>query len=292
MKKLKKLLALMIVMTMALGMIPFASAAFTDEEQIENAQAAEVLNKLGVLMGYEDGSFGPNRTITRAEAAAVMTRLVIGAEAAKTIESMNTPTTFSDVAPTHWASGLIMYCVAQGIIKGHGDGTFGPEDPVTTVQFTIMLLRVLGWGRNGEFEGDFYLVNAIAKGRELGILSGTADWNAGASRDSMAGYAFTALFIDRVFFSSDTQEYTTVRAPGNTLIGNLAEHVFGLASEYDRDDFGRPARKWMLDEEAIATFAFAPDATWAKGIDDTDILLDLGYITRVSGNHGPRDAFL
>ena len=67
MKNLKKVLALVLAFACAFTM--FAGAAFTDQADIQQTEAVDMLAALGVINGYTDGSFKPNETISRAEAA-------------------------------------------------------------------------------------------------------------------------------------------------------------------------------------------------------------------------------
>ena len=71
MKNLKKVLALVVALTMVLGTVGFA--AYTDvAEDAGEYTAVSTLSSLGILTGYEDGSFKPDGDITRAEFAAVV----------------------------------------------------------------------------------------------------------------------------------------------------------------------------------------------------------------------------
>ena len=71
MKNFAKLLSVVLAIALCLSTVSFA--AFTDEAEIGNYnEATTVLNALGIITGYEDGSFGPNKTITRAEFAKIV----------------------------------------------------------------------------------------------------------------------------------------------------------------------------------------------------------------------------
>ena len=65
MKNLKKVLALVLAFACAFTM--FAGAAFTDSADIKATEAVDMLTALGVIDGFEDGSFQPNGTVTRAQ---------------------------------------------------------------------------------------------------------------------------------------------------------------------------------------------------------------------------------
>ena len=64
---LKKILALVLAFACAFTM--FAGAAFTDQADIKATDAVNMLSSLGVITGYTDGSYQPNKVVTRAEMA-------------------------------------------------------------------------------------------------------------------------------------------------------------------------------------------------------------------------------
>ena len=124
MKNLSKVLAVVLAFAMALSMVSFA--AYTDVAEDANySEAVAVLSALDILEGYEDGSFKPDATITRAEFATVVIRMLGLADSASGGAEI-----FTDVAADHWANGYIALAAQQGIVNGYGDGRFGPEDPV------------------------------------------------------------------------------------------------------------------------------------------------------------------
>ncbi len=111
-------------------------------------QEVSVLKSLGIIEGYTDGSFKSEGTLTRAEAAAIIVRLIN-----KDAEAEPADTEFTDVKKEHWASGYIDVAAHEGIINGQGDQTFAPEEKVTYHQFVKMLVCALAmslWQRQTE----------------------------------------------------------------------------------------------------------------------------------------------
>ena len=88
----------------------------------------------GVLVGYEDGSFRPDKSLTRAEMATVFARLF-------SVEPEKTKSCFSDVTEDHWAHGYVMALVNEGVFMK--DTLFNPNQPVTREQLTAMTYRML-----------------------------------------------------------------------------------------------------------------------------------------------------
>jgi len=295
MKTAKKSLAVLLVVVMALGLMSFASAAtptFTDAASIKNTEAVLVTSTLGIFQGYEDGSFGGDRTLTRAEAATIVTRLLLGA----TADALPSAATgFKDVPASHWASKYISYCVAQGIIKGYGNGTFGPSDTLTASQFAIMLLRALGFGKNGEYEGSMWQVNAIVDGMKYGILSGTDDFTANAPRDNVALYAFNALIYsptasttDKIWgltgWDNNKPIYGWIDVP-SVAKDSLGWTVFKLDRDVDQtDDLGRLSTHWYYGDNKTPITDVTNDSvsTFTKAFTQDDLYKIVGTNTDIS----------
>lgn len=114
------------------------------------------------MKGYPDGSFLPERGITRAETAAILRRLFADEAApAKTVS-------FKDVKSAHWAANDIAAVTAKKWMIGYPDGNFHPDQQVTRAELAQILLNVKKW--NGDAENTF----ADAKGhwaeKAIGIL--------------------------------------------------------------------------------------------------------------------------
>ena len=99
------------------------------------AEAVEALAGLGILSGYEDGTFGPDKEITRAEFVAI-------AVAFSALEDGQS--SFSDVKPGFWAASHIYTASKLGWISGFTDGTFAPNDPVKRCQAVSIINKMLG----------------------------------------------------------------------------------------------------------------------------------------------------
>jgi hypothetical protein len=211
MKNLRKVLAMVLVVVMAFSLVTVASAAtpkvedYKDASSIKQTEAVDLLTAIGVLNGT-DGNFNPTANVTREQAAKILCYTLIGAKAADALKASTS--SFSDVAATRWSAGAIQYCVVKGIINGMGDGTFAPEGNVTASQFAKMLLTALGYGKNGEYTGSNWEINAIADAQSLGILSLSIDVTAPATREQIAQYAFNAYTkAAMVSYSKDISDY-------------------------------------------------------------------------------------
>ena len=104
-----------------------------------NRRAAELNRRdhYAFLVGYADGTFGPERNMTRAEVTTMFARLLTEEiEADKTYSN-----TFSDVPKGYWAANYIGYMQQFGIITGYEDGSFRPDAPVTRAEFAAIASR-------------------------------------------------------------------------------------------------------------------------------------------------------
>ena len=104
---LKKVLALVLAFACAFTM--FAGAAsYSDQADIKASTAVDMLSSLGVIQGYDDGSFKPNNTVTRAQMAKMIFTIMNGGnDNANAYASL--PTAFTDLPTAAWAQGYVRY---------------------------------------------------------------------------------------------------------------------------------------------------------------------------------------
>lgn len=107
-----------------------------DDEEVEPIDTREVNEHKAYMFGYTDGTVRPNGYITRAEAAALVTRL-LGLD---TFASAAEPA-FTDT-PSSWYNKAINAAVNRGIMKGYPDKSFRPNAPITRAEFTQMISTI------------------------------------------------------------------------------------------------------------------------------------------------------
>lgn len=195
MKNLKRVLSMALASVMLVGtMVVGASAVdFTDGEEITHTEAVNVMSTLGVLKGKDTGAFDPNATVTRAEMAKIICVMLNGG-VDPTLGSANNAM-FSDIA-NHWARPYIEYCASMNIIAGMGNGTFGPDQPVTGAAAAKMLLVAMGYDSNiFEFTGADWEINVNRRANEAKLYEEikNIDTSVGLSRDNTAQMAYNAL---------------------------------------------------------------------------------------------------
>ncbi|MFC0216501.1 S-layer homology domain-containing protein [Paenibacillus chartarius] len=159
--------------------------------------------------GYPDGGFHPGGELTRAETAAIVSRLE-GLE-----EAPGGASVYSDVTASHWAADDVGKVTKAGWMTGGGDGRFRPDAPITRGEFAVLLLRMRGIeavplpgfdddadnlngdGNGNGGNGKHWAKDAIGTGKALGYLAGDAKgWfkaNSAIRRDEAAKLLALAL---------------------------------------------------------------------------------------------------
>jgi uncharacterized protein YxeA len=128
---------------------------------------------MGLIKGYPDGTFKPDRHLTRAEAVTLILRLMHITPAG------NYKQDFSDVPVNFWAFKFIEESYKRGIAKGIGNGKFSPNRSITRGEFTVMLIRALKFQYvekanpfidiSPEYFGYKEIITAYYRGIALGV---------------------------------------------------------------------------------------------------------------------------
>ena len=301
MRNLKKILALVLALVMTMSLVTIANAAdFSDKADINYAEAVDVMTAVGVLEGFEDGSFKPGEILTREQAAKIICTMLLGENAEKL---GTTYSSFKDVAATRWSAPYIEYCASLGIIAGNGDGTYNPTGKLTGYAFAKMLLTALGYDAEIEgFVGAGWNLKVAAMASRAGILSDISDFigTSAVTREQAAQMALSTLKAIKVEYVGND---VTVSGPdidvtvGNnkfsyivnktTTDGNIDAVVngslrgdgymqfgeqhfptlkFTTSVGTTEDDFGRPANSWSLANVTIGNYGKDPAFTYTASM--------------------------
>lgn len=157
MKSLKKLLAVLIVVTLMAGMIavPVFAASFNYEEE------ASVLNQLDLFKGKSATEYVPalEDRLLREEAVALLLRMFSLEEEAEAMtdkEANDLLAKFKDADQiAAWARKYVAYAVKNEIVVGRPDGNFAPQDNLIGREYSKMLLAMLGYVQGVDFEYEF-----------------------------------------------------------------------------------------------------------------------------------------
>jgi len=222
---MKKILSFVLVLAMVLGSVAmvFATEYPDVTDDADCAEAVNVLSAVGVIEGYNDGTFKPEKTITRAEAI----KIVVAALGLPVTEGNSYPTQFTDVPATAWYSGYVRYGVALKITEGTTPTTFRPDQTVTYDQMITFIMRALGY--DDRLVGG-YPAGYIMRAYQEGVLDADmTTGNVGAPRGDIAQMLYNALNKRFVAYDKNTDTFVAATPYGNNkptmyaLLGNFAE---------------------------------------------------------------------
>lgn len=115
---------------------------FTDQENIAERARQAIAQAVAakIVSGYEDGSFRPDRTVTRLEMAVIVARAIDSSAASTSASS----TPFADDGDIPgWAKGSVQFVFNNGLMQGRDGGLFVPHAPVTRAEAATVLIRLL-----------------------------------------------------------------------------------------------------------------------------------------------------
>ena len=294
---MKKLLAMVLALVMTLSLAVSANAAFEDAKDINAtyAEAVDVLAGMKVFQGYDNGkTFKPQGDITRAEVAAIVYRIYTADVKDSYVKNYETYNKFSDMAGAGWAKGYIGYCANAALVKGYPNGTFQPSGKVTGYEVLAMILRAVGYDKNGEFTGTDWALHVAQIAEQNKILKNVKgiDLSAPASRELVAELLFQAIQVPTVTYTAafgyQDVSLTADKKTDKLVKANssLGYKNFKLASDDDADAWGRPTTVWFKDadkdlkyddsETVYATIVATPDASFNVATSQCDICEALG----------------
>ena len=145
MKNTLKLLSVLLIVSMLFSTVAFA-ATFTDVSSDKNYyESVSVLSALGIINGYTDGTFGPEKNVTRAEFSAMLMRALASGGVGDP-DPAGLP--FVDLGGATWAVSDIRTAYDLGIINGMSETTFEPNSNVTYEQALKMVVCALNYGEH------------------------------------------------------------------------------------------------------------------------------------------------
>ena len=149
------------------------------------------------IKGYPNGSFKPNATITRAEAASIFYRLLTDSTRRTYSTSYNT---FKDVPAKAWYNTAVSTMAKLGIVNGGSDGCFRPNDPITRAEIAAMIARCDGNSYGNAYTNfsdvkGHWAANYIARAYELGWING---YGTTYAPDKYISRAETVAILNRV----------------------------------------------------------------------------------------------
>lgn len=245
---------------MTAGLIPAASAYYSDADASADYYSAAVrLQDLGIISGYDDGSFRPDNRITRAE----FTKMVICMmDKEKDAAASASVSGFYDVPSGSWSAPYITYAVSRDILSGYSDGSFGPDKTISFSEAITILMRTLGYSESDV--GYYWPNNYMNAASSLGITAGMDyDYSAQLTR------ATAAILIDRAIFakpsSADGKTDTYLETVGYTVLDDalildndpLSSNVIILSGNLKLNNADTYLSRTQLSCETGSTFSHA-----------------------------------
>lgn len=99
--------------------------------------AVSTLSRMGILGGYEDGTFRPNASITRAEFAKIAVSFF-------EYEDISAENIFTDVAAGSWYESFVAVAAKLGLIEGYAGNVYRPNESITRAEACTIINRTLG----------------------------------------------------------------------------------------------------------------------------------------------------
>ncbi|HAE42294.1 MAG TPA: hypothetical protein DCG34_05160, partial [Clostridiales bacterium] len=205
-----KKIILVIALILALSVGTAYAVEFSDIKDTKYEEAVEFLSAYGIINGYPDGTFRPDKPITRGEVSKIATYMLGYGDFAKNMASNYTDMT------DHWATRYVDIANAFDIVQGYLDGSFGPDNNITYSEAVTMVVRTLGYtdaSLPGSWPYDYYI-----KAGDLGIADGIPISAGDATRGDMALMVYRTLFQQKGSIDSSTGLW---ESKGTTLLSNL-----------------------------------------------------------------------
>lgn len=134
---MKKILIFIFAMSVFITSASAKNLFYDVNTQTEGGRAIYAMSDKGIIAGYGNGFFGPDDTLTRAQAVKIINRVFRYEKPAEI--------NFSDVSSDAWYYNDVAIAVNAGYIKGYGNGLFGPDDYLTREQICVMLDNIMGF---------------------------------------------------------------------------------------------------------------------------------------------------
>lgn len=210
---MKKILLLIIILIIALASFTNVYAQSFPDISKDIVEAAGLLSGYGIVQGYPDGTFKPEKQVTRAEMAKIVT------VAAGLSEYSKNMTSVYDDMHGHWAESYVELANVLNIVKGISPTAYGPDNIIKFEEAYTMIIRLLGY--SDESLVGYWPSNYYAKAAELGLFKNVNTNSEFASRKDVTLMLYNALSCDLVKIKDNKTIYST----GKTLLSSLGKMV-------------------------------------------------------------------
>ena len=221
MKNFRKVLALILVVATLFSFAAMTSAKeYKDADKISYDEAVDVLSAIGILNGYDDGTFKPTDSIAREEMAKMIGVLSNAGDDVSDLYA--SACTFADTKD-RWSASYVAYCAQLGIVAGRNASTFDPRGRVTGIETAKMLLCVLGFDAATQgYVGSNWKTNVLRDAKNFGLLDNFAsdyDPDKAITREEAAQMMLNAL-------------------EANIVIGTVSDNLVKISNAIYFDKYG------------------------------------------------------
>ena len=312
MRNLKRALSLAVAAVMVIGMTVIGTgASYDDVTSADNQEAIEVLQAVGIMTGDDQGNFNPDKGVTRAEMAVIMTKVLDLNTGNYSVSAMP----FTDVPD--WAKSYVAAIYAEGVTGGISDTLYGTDDPITAAQAGLMLMKALGYFQYPSDLADGWVIATVRQAGKINLYDGiSAGTEEALTRNEVAQLVLNTLEATMVepegsaggtittgdttitiggsvkynYRTSTDDNYKVIdgaeESTGNYYM-ELGEDLFEGKLKKDTtteiaDEFGRPGYTWTYEMDPVVFAAKEPVAVFNGKTSAADVAKALsGY--KISG---------
>ena len=225
--------------------------AFEDIQGHKYEKEMADLKEWGYITGYEDNSYCPDRTLTRAEAAQMMRMAMYPLEP---LEGLAYEQVFSDVTLSDWVCESVYILSSQRVINGFPDGTFRSEENVTVAQALNMCLKMTGYSEYIEKDTMPWYNGVVSAAAKYGFTEGmTIEPEKDITRGEMAKLIHNTVNIPLVIVTGWNMGEGTSEPIAKTEIadGKDDRPFITLITNYTNIDFKKLYKLIAQDKEAV-----------------------------------------
>ncbi len=206
------------------------------------------------VVGYPDGCFHPEQSMTRGEAAAILARLLAERNGDNILTGSYSR--FYDVKPAAWYAAYVRYLSDYGIALGRNSNKFAPNEPITRAEFTAMAVRFFAkysdeaWESDRKYalfddvQADFWGANYIAYAAKRGWVMGYSDGSFRA--DNNISRAEIVTLLNRLLERQADNEYIADNLRRLNSFGDVGKWYWAYADIMEAAN----SHKAEIDEEA------------------------------------------
>ncbi len=201
-----------------------AVKTYSDQDQITNTAAVNLLSQRNIMTGNDDGTFAPSRPINRAESIKTLLE-------ALSIDPENTATNpFPDVNASAWYGGYIAKAKQENIVEGYPDGTFRPVETVNQAELLKMLLESFGVPIRSATEGKAWFAPYAKYATETKLIDTLAP-DEPMTREAFAEVVYRLIMQQDALLGRQTNNpknaVTTMAFAGGAFTADEIENFFG-----------------------------------------------------------------